>query len=157
MIQKIDVFFKELQSLYEKFTTYFDETVSNLELNVLPAAPTVSLISTSATAQMNIESAIIRDNLLLANTAHSNLLKANKRIVTITSDIIKLIGSNHKLYQSTLSRLNSLYLNTRNWFYSTLRGQLLVKLNELHNHDLIQSIVTSGAGDTQSENIYKVN
>ena len=151
------MFYKELQSLFEKFTTYFDETISNLELNATPAAaPTsTSLTSTSASAQINIESAIIRDNLLLANTAHSSLLKANKRIASITSDIIKLIGNNQKLYQSTLNKLSSLYLKTRNWFYSTLRSQLLVKLNELLNNDLIQSIVTSGTGDTQNENIYK--
>lgn len=152
--------------MFEKFTSYFDETISNLELNPTLNAPpsaaaaaatsalSTGLIATTA-AQINIESAIIRDNLLLTNTAHSLLLKANKRIALIVSDVIKLIGNNHKLYQSTLSKLNSLYLKTRNWFYSTLRSQLLVKLNELHNHDLIQSIVTSGAGDSQGENIYK--
>lgn len=83
------------------------------------------------------------------------MLKSNKKIQLIINDIFKLIGNNNKLYQSTLSKLTALFIKSRNWFYSTLRNQLLVKLNELHNHDLISSIVTNGPGDTQNENIYK--
>lgn len=142
-----EVFYKELQPLFDKFTNYFDEIMTSFEMISPPAA--------STPAQINIEAAIIRDNLLLTNTVHSTVLKANKRISQITSDIFKLIGNNSKLYHSTLNKLTQLYLKTRNWFYSTLRSQLSIKLNELHNHDLINSIVTTGPGDTQNENVYK--
>ncbi len=141
------MFYKELQPLFDKFTGYFEEILTNNEI----APPQAVLI----TPQINIESAIIRDNLLLVNTVHSTILKTNKRTIQITNDITKLIGNNSKLYQLTIGKLTALYLKTRNWFYSTLRSQILVKLNDLHNHELISSIVTNGAGDTQNENIYK--
>ena len=49
--------------------------------------------------------------------------------------------------------MTSLYLKTQNWFYSTLRSQLLVKCTESFNHDILNSIVS--AGDSQSENVQK--
>ena len=103
----------------------------------------------------NIESAIIRENLLLNNTAFTVVLKGNKRLGAVVNEIIKLIGNSQKLYTHTISALSKLYLKTHNWFYSTLRSQLLFKLNELHNNELVNSIVTNGPSDVQNESVFK--
>ena len=109
----------------------------------------------SGSVSSNIEVPIIRESLLLTSTCYTSFFKTNKRHLQFVSDIAKLIGTSNKLYQFTVSTLWSLYLKTRNWFYSTMRTQLLIKLNEMHHHDILNSIVTSGHGDTQGENILK--
>ena len=103
----------------------------------------------------NIESVIIRENLLLNNTAFTVVLKGNKRLGAVVNEIIKLIGNSQKLYTHTISALSRLYLKTHNWFYSTMRSQLLFKLNELHNNELVNSIVTNGPSDVQNESVFK--
>jgi hypothetical protein len=133
-----DVFVKELQPIFEKITLYLDELLTTFELNIFSSAP-----------HANIDAAIIRDNLLLTNTAYTAMLKGNKKLAGLINDVIKLIGSSHKLYSQCLSALSKIYLKTHNWFYSTMRSQLLIKLHEVHNHELINSI------DKQNDTIFK--
>lgn len=134
--------------LFDKITTYFEETLTSYEM-------TGSNLSTPTTNSSNVDVAIIRENLLLNSTAYTSILKANKKLSLLVNDIVKLIGNNHKLYQYTISTLSKLYLKNHNWFYSTLRSQLLFKLNDSHNSDLLSGIVTSGHGDKENENIHK--
>ena len=134
--------------LFEKITNYFEETLTSYEM-------IGSNMSTPTTNASNVDVAIIRENLLLNSTAYTSILKANKKLSPLVNDIVKLIGNNHKLYQYTISTLSKLYLKNHNWFYSTLRSQLLFKLNDAHNSDLLSSIVTNGHGDKENENIHK--
>ena len=103
----------------------------------------------------NIEAPIIRESLLLTSTCYTSFFKTNNRHKQFVSEIAKLIGTSHKLYQFTISHLSSLYLKTHDCFYSTLRSQLLIQLNSMHNHDTLNSIVTQGQGDIQGENLLK--
>ena len=140
------MFIKEIQPIFDKITNYFEEILNNFE------QPNASSTS-SAQPQINIDSTVVRESLLLTSTAYVSMLKLNKRLGTYLGEIIKLIGNSNRLYQFTVSHLTTLYLKTQNWFYSTLRSQLLAKLNESFNNDLVSSIVS--AGDTQSENVQK--
>jgi hypothetical protein len=143
------VFVKELQPLFEKITTYFDDLVTNSDLNATSLAPPSINLS-------NIDSAIIKENLLVNNTAYIGMLKGNKKLSAYIADIIKLIGNNNKLYQYTINTLSRMFLKNYNWFYATLRSQLLFKLNETHtNNELISGIVSDGKNDVQSENVFK--
>lgn len=142
------MFVKELQPLFEKITTYFDDLVSNFELNTTPlASSTISLA--------NIDSAIIKENLLINSTAYTNMLKGNKKLSALITDIVKLIGNNAKLYQYLLSNLSKMFLKNYNWFYATLRSQLLFKLNEANNQDLVSGIMSGGHNDVQMDNVFK--
>lgn len=142
---KKDIFVKELQPIFEKIMTYFDELICNYDIT----------IATTNASVTNIDSTIIRENLLLTTTAYTSILKGNKKLSGFVSEIIKLIGSSQKLYQNCIATLSKMYLKNHNWFFSTLRSQLLFKLNDTNNQDLMSSLVTNGHSDAQSENIFK--
>ncbi len=133
-----DVFTKELQPIFEKITLHLDELLTTYELNI-----------SNSISHTNLDATIIRDNLLLSTTAYTILLKGNKKLSGLVNEIIKLIGSSQKLYSQCLSALSKIYLKTHNWFYSTMRSQLLIKLYEVHNHELINSV------DKQNDVIFK--
>lgn len=145
-----NVFYKELKPHFDKFLQYFDELITN---NFEIACTIVN--SFASLNVSNIDSPLIKDSLLLVNTAHSNFFRLNKRHATHVNDIVKLIGTSNKLYQYTINLLHTKYLKEHNWFYSTLKSQILIKINELHNHDVAHSIVTSGASDVNGENLNK--
>jgi hypothetical protein len=140
-----DTFLKEIKPSFEKFLTYFDEYFNSFEI----------IHTTLSQPSSNIEAPIIRESLLLTSTCYTNFFKANNRHKQFVSEIAKLIGTSNKLYQFTINHLSTLYLNTHNCFYSTLRSQLLIQLNSMHNHDTLNSIVTNGHGDIQGENLLK--
>jgi hypothetical protein len=145
------VYLKELQPHFEKFVGYFDDIVTSIDLGVSALMHTVSLNFS------NIELAN-KDNILLANNTHVNFFKTYKKHLTFVADICKLIGTNHKLYELTVDTLVQQYLRTRDWFYATLRIHLVVKLGELHHHDVVQTIAVANVGthsDSPSEMIYK--
>jgi hypothetical protein len=145
------VFIKELQPHFEKFVGYFDELVSNIDLSLSALMHTVSLNFS------NIELAS-KDNILLSNNTYVNFFKTHKKYVAFVGDICKLIGTNHKLYELTVETLVQQYLKTRDLFYATLRIHLVVKLAELHHHDVVQTIVVANVGthsDSPSEMIFK--
>lgn len=143
------MFVKELQPLFEKITAYFDDLVSNFELN------TTTSLASSSISLANIDSAIIKENLLINSTAYTNMLKGNKKLSVLVTDIIKLIGNNAKLYQYSLSNLSKMFLKNYNWFYATLRSQLLFKLNETNNQDLVSGILGGGHNDAHTDNVFK--
>lgn len=143
------MFNRELKPHFEKFLNYFDELITKFEI-------TTSITHTFASLNVsNIDSPVIKDSLLLNNTTYSNFFRANKRHVAFVTEIAKLIGTSNKLYQYTTNHLHSKYVKTNNWFYSTLKSQLLIKLNEMHNHEIFHSIVSSGSSDVNNENLYK--
>ena len=131
--------------------SHFDEFYSNFEIN--PTA--LSQSAASGTTSSNIEAPVIRESLLLTSTCYTTFFKANMRHKQFVIEIAKLIGTSHKLYQSTMNHLSTLFLKTHNCFYSSLRSQLLIQLHQMHNHDVLNSIVTNGQGDTHGENLIK--
>jgi hypothetical protein len=145
----LDVFLKELQPLFDKFTTYFDETITNFELNAIQ--PTIS----NQHSTINLDLPILKENLLLNSMLYTGFFKTFKRHIACINDICKLIGSNRKLYEYTITSLTSLYIKTHDWFYSTLKSQLLIKLSEMHNNEALMNIVTGSTGDATGEMVFK--
>ena len=146
------VFLKELQPHFEKFIGYFDELIGNVDLSLGPLMHTVCLSCS------NIEIAN-KDNLLQSNNVYVNFFKTHKRYQTHVNEICRLIGANHKLYEFTVNKLASLYMKGRDWFFSTLRMHLVIRLSEMHHHDALQVIVhnasNSSHGDSTGEMVLK--
>ena len=140
---------KELKPYFDKFISYFDEILTSLETSI----STPSLASSNLAS--NIDAPIVRESLLLANICYTSFFKTNKKHSQYVAEIVKLIGTSNKLYQFTINKLLQLYLSTHDWFYATLKNQLIIKMSEVHNHETLNSIVTSGSGDTQGENVFK--
>lgn len=147
-----DTFLKELQPHFDKFTAYFDDIITNVDLNVSHQITQLPL---------NLELAILRESLLLNSTLSPWFFKTHKRHQMAVSEICKLIGTSHRLYEATVSSLTALYAKTHDWFYSTLKSQLLLKLAEMHNNDslmhlIVGTVAESGSGgDVTNEMVYK--
>ncbi len=145
------MFLKELKPHFEKYVAYFDETLTSFDLSA------ASLMHTVSISYLNIDVAN-KDNLFLTNNLHFNLMKHHhKRHLVHVNEICKLIGTNHILYEFTMETLSILYSQTRNWFYSTLRAQIIARLSEIHSHEVFQTILhkSSHHSDSLTEMILK--
>lgn len=121
----------------------------NCDINI-PATSQITSLNAS-----NIDVPILKESLLLTSTVFTCFFKTNKKHLPIVNEICKLIGNSHKLYQFTISTLTTLYLRTHDWFYSTLKSQIVAKLNEMYNHDNLINLINNGINDAQVEMILK--
>ncbi len=145
-----DLFQKELKPHCDKFINYFEEIINNFE-----SCFTTNVLAHSSHPTFNLDQAVLRENLLLANTAYSSFFRLNKRYVTYVNEIVKLIGTSKKLYESAVKLLSVSFLKTHDWFYSTLRSQIILKISETSHHDILSSVIACENGDTSPELIYK--
>jgi hypothetical protein len=162
-----DVLFKEIQPYFEKFICFFEEIIHNLEINLPNTTNSNVTLSTQASTTSSSPSIVSTQHNLSAVEAHKewtltsnsmyiHFMRNNKRAyLNMVNEVAKLIGISNKLYSFTIQQLAALYLKSHNWFYATLRNTLLIKLNEIHHNDLINTIVMSGSGDTLGESIFK--
>lgn len=117
--------------------------------------PSIVISTNLQSTTINLDLPILKEWLLLHQTAYTALFKTYKRHMAIVTDICKLIGSNRKLYEFTISSLSSLYVKTRDWFYSTLKSHLMQKLAEMYNTETLSTLVYNGPGDTLGELVLK--
>lgn len=159
----IDVFLKELQPHLDKFTSYLDETITTgIDLTQPVGSVAVTPSShhhphhahhhhtPSSSSLINLELPILKESLLLNTTLYPWFFKTHKRHQSAIGEICKLIGTSHRLYEFTVSSLSSLYARTHDWFYSTLKSQILIKLAEMHNNETLMAIVGAVATGEQS-------
>ena len=98
----------------------------------------------------NVDVPVIKESLMLANTAYTHVLRVHKRhLLAHVADIAKVIGSgfgNAKLYRLCVGHLLNKYLKTHDWFYPTLKCMLASKLNETETAAVVAtSATTTGA------------
>jgi hypothetical protein len=95
---RLELFFQELNPLFEKCLQYFDEQLLNIE----------------CAQKVNINKI---DNFLsdikISDQNQINLVKF-KRHSTYVNDIVKMIGNNGKLYFNAVNNSLKLFLNTKN-------------------------------------------
>ncbi len=123
----LDLYFQELNPLFDKCLQYFDEQLSNIETT------THNNKSNTNVNKMDLNEVIEKINSLKFKRQSSHI-----------NDIVKMIGNNGKLYFNAVNYSLKLFLSTKNWNYASIRSQLTLKLHDVDVIDL-----------NSSENIYK--
>ena len=126
----LDLYYQELNPLFDKCLQYFDEQLLNVEI-------------TQKSSNQNNKSAESTTDLGGFFSDKITALKF-KRQSSYINDIVKMIGTNGKLYFNAVNYSLKLFLSTKNWYYASIRSLLLMKLHDVDVIDL-----------NSSENIYK--
>lgn len=146
-----DVFVREIQPHIDKFISYMDESINNFDVlnqtsgsggaQSAPVTPSIggssSAMSSSSTSSMSslpadpTQPQLHSFNQIISHISYSNFFLKNTskhRYMQPVNEILKLIGQSFTLYKFTMDRLEKNYLTTRNWFYSTLRNKLQMRM-----------------------------
>lgn len=111
-----DLFYKELDPIFDKCLQHFEEQLVNFEF-------------------------IQKSSTLIETTDKDQLCNLKwKRHSNYINEIVRMIGYNGKLYNQTVNYLIKLFMSTNNWFYASIRSLLLIKLTDVDDTSSSENI-----------------